>query len=749
MLGQLAANGVDADAILLDLGVSSMQIDRPERGFSYATDAPLDMRMDPSSEPSAREVVNTWDERELASIFRRYGEERYARPIARAIVRRRAERPFERTGELVDVIKAAIPTPARFGEGHPAKRVFQALRIAVNDELGVARDSAAGGARDAPTGRPPGGDQLPLARGSHREAVPRRAGEWLHVSARLPGLRLREGAGGPSPHPQGGAPVGARARREPPRGVGSAACRGEGLMSAIAQPAGRAAPTTRRARRRTRTLTGGGVVWILVVGALLGGVVAVNVLVLQLNVRLDELGRERAELKADNARLRSHLSSASANARIERRQRSDWGSCRPTRRRPTYVRIAGEAHERAARTAASGILVVVFAVAFAAVLARALWLQVVRAPAYAAMAARQHRETIRIPAGRGTIYDRTGVPLAIGEQATTVFADPRNVTNAQRVAVAAGRALGVSANDLYPELRDRSSRFVYVQRKADPLRAATLADLKLPGLGFYPEELRVYPQGNVAAQVLGFAGIDNEGLEGLERSLDPTLEGKPGSEVVITDPYGRAIDVVEARPERPGKNVTLTIDHQIQASAEEVLARTVRAWNAKGATAIVLDPRTGAVLAMANDPSFDVNRFATAQPEATSQPRRHRPVRARLDVQDRDDRRRARGPDRHADHVVLAAADDPGRRPRDPRGARPCRPADDRAADPRGVVEHRHDHDRGGARCRRARGVDRAVRASATGRASTSPARARGWCCRSSTGRARRSAPCRSGRASP
>jgi len=136
VLTQLAANDIKADAILLDIGVSSMQIDRPERGFSDATDAPLDMRMDPSSEITAATIVNTWDERELATIFRRFGEERYSGPIARAIVRRRAERAFFRTGDLVDVIKMAIPTPARFGEGHPAKRVFQALRIAVNDELG-------------------------------------------------------------------------------------------------------------------------------------------------------------------------------------------------------------------------------------------------------------------------------------------------------------------------------------------------------------------------------------------------------------------------------------------------------------------------------------------------------------------------------------------------------------------------------------------------------------------------------------
>ncbi len=136
VLQQLGDNGVQADAILLDLGISSMQIDRPERGFSYAVDAPLDMRMDTSAEVTAAGIVNEADERDLATILKRYGEERYARQIARAIVRRRKERPFERTADLVETIRAAIPAPARFGDGHPAKRSFQALRIAVNDELG-------------------------------------------------------------------------------------------------------------------------------------------------------------------------------------------------------------------------------------------------------------------------------------------------------------------------------------------------------------------------------------------------------------------------------------------------------------------------------------------------------------------------------------------------------------------------------------------------------------------------------------
>ena len=131
----LIDEGVEADMVYLDLGVSSMQVDTWERGFSYSYDAPLDMRMDPEQELDARTVVNTWDERRLAQIFQRYGEERFARQIARAITRTRARGELETTHDLVETIKSAVPAPARFGGSHPAKRVFQAIRIAVNDEL--------------------------------------------------------------------------------------------------------------------------------------------------------------------------------------------------------------------------------------------------------------------------------------------------------------------------------------------------------------------------------------------------------------------------------------------------------------------------------------------------------------------------------------------------------------------------------------------------------------------------------------
>ncbi len=135
-LRMLAEEEPRADIAYLDLGMSSMQIDTRERGFSYSYDAPLDMRMDPRSELTAREIVADWDERRLAGILREFGEERHASAIARAIVRRRAQTPIDTTLALVEVISAAVPAPARFASGHPAKRTFQALRIAVNDELG-------------------------------------------------------------------------------------------------------------------------------------------------------------------------------------------------------------------------------------------------------------------------------------------------------------------------------------------------------------------------------------------------------------------------------------------------------------------------------------------------------------------------------------------------------------------------------------------------------------------------------------
>ena len=263
-------------------------------------------------------------------------------------------------------------------------------------------------------------------------------------------------------------------------------------------------------------------------------------------------------------------------------------------------------------------LLLLFLVAgFAVLLGRAAWLQAVQAGSLSQLATRQHRDTVVLPASRGTIFDRTGVQLAIGEQATTVYADPRQVRDPRVVATDAARILGVNANTLVGQLSNRKAGFVYVARKADPAQAAKLEKLNLAGLGFYGEERRFYPQGSVASHILGYAGVDNRGLAGLELKLDRALAGTSGSETNVIDALGHVIDVRGTRPERDGRNVYLTIDHTIQANAEAVLRQTIAKWHAKGATAVVLDPRNGNVLAMANAPGFDANQFGSTPPAIT------------------------------------------------------------------------------------------------------------------------------------
>jgi cell division protein FtsI/penicillin-binding protein 2 len=260
------------------------------------------------------------------------------------------------------------------------------------------------------------------------------------------------------------------------------------------------------------------------------------------------------------------------------------------------------------------LLVVVFTIAFASLLVRAAWLQGVQARTLDRLARGQHREVVSLPARRGTIYDRTGLQLAIGEQATTVYADPRQVRDPRRVALAAGKTLGVDPLKLFRRLQDRSRAFVYLRRQADPERAAALRRRHLLGVGFYPEERRTYPQGSVAAQVVGYAGVDNQGLAGLELGLDRLLAGRPGRQTIVKDPFGRVIDVIGATREQAGHDVYLTLDHTVQANVEGILRGAVRRWRARAATAVVLDPRNGDVLAMANAPTFDANAFPRIYP---------------------------------------------------------------------------------------------------------------------------------------
>ncbi|HYA08433.1 MAG TPA: penicillin-binding transpeptidase domain-containing protein, partial [Gaiellaceae bacterium] len=258
------------------------------------------------------------------------------------------------------------------------------------------------------------------------------------------------------------------------------------------------------------------------------------------------------------------------------------------------------------------LLLLVILLAFGVLLAREAWLATVRAASLSKLAQAQTKSQVVLAAGRGTIFDAMGTPLALDEQATTVFADPRQIAKPKTDARIAARILGLKAAKLYPVLADHSHGFVYVERKAPPDKATLLAKRNLTGFYFTPEEQRVYPQGPVAAPVLGYAGVDNTGLAGLELELNGPLTGTSGEETVVRDPLGHVIDVQAEKPARDGHNVFLSLDHTIQANAEQVLRATVARWRAKDATAIVLDPRTGGVLAMAMEPGYNANAFPRA-----------------------------------------------------------------------------------------------------------------------------------------
>ncbi len=255
------------------------------------------------------------------------------------------------------------------------------------------------------------------------------------------------------------------------------------------------------------------------------------------------------------------------------------------------------------------LLVAVFAAVFAVAFLRIGWLQAVKAHALDKLATSQQRVEMTLPAHRGTIYDRLGVELAIGERAVTVYANPKEIREPNLVAQAVAHELGLDATELLPLLSDRSRGFVYLQRQADPERAAALERRGIVGLGFYDEERRNYPQRGVAAEVVGYAGVDNHGLAGLELRLERVLRGENGTKTIVKDPFGRTLDVIDSEARRDGRDVWLTIDHTIQGQVERVLADTRERWEAQAASAVVMDPRTGEVLALAVEPGFDANRF--------------------------------------------------------------------------------------------------------------------------------------------
>ncbi len=219
----------------------------------------------------------------------------------------------------------------------------------------------------------------------------------------------------------------------------------------------------------------------------------------------------------------------------------------------------------------------------------------------------QQTATVTLPAHRGSILDRNGEDLAVGKPQQTVYADPHLLADPVAAAEELCDTLQINrrrdrraVEKALVDGKREKKWFAYVWRKADPELAKAALALDLPGVGSYPEEKRTYPLKAAAAQVLGFAGMENTGLEGIELLYDKELSGKPGSETIVRDPAGHAIKTVAHQEPASGRNVRLTLDSQIQCYAEDVMEATVRDTGGESAVSIVMDPRTGEVLAMAN-----------------------------------------------------------------------------------------------------------------------------------------------------
>jgi cell division protein FtsI (penicillin-binding protein 3) len=247
---------------------------------------------------------------------------------------------------------------------------------------------------------------------------------------------------------------------------------------------------------------------------------------------------------------------------------------------------------------------------FAAV--RAAYVGTIKAPGLKRAANSQQVATGTNPARRGTITDRHGIELAVSEPADDIAANPMLIKDPVGVANRIAPLIGVPAKDLLDKLADRKRGFVYLQRLVPSGRARRVEKLEIEGIDLIPSAQRIYPQKFLASQLLGSVGIDGQGLGGLEYSEDRTLRGRSGERRIVQDALGQPISLRDERAMRAGKNISLTLDAAIQDRAEKVLAEVGAAFSPKGATALVMDPRTGALLAVANWPRIDANEVGAA-----------------------------------------------------------------------------------------------------------------------------------------
>jgi cell division protein FtsI (penicillin-binding protein 3) len=249
-----------------------------------------------------------------------------------------------------------------------------------------------------------------------------------------------------------------------------------------------------------------------------------------------------------------------------------------------------------------GLAFAVFLLLLIGAVGRGFWLGEVRGEALRSRAVAQQVEQVTVPARRGTITDRNGLELAVSEESSSVYANPKQIKDPATIAGRLSELVGVPYDQLVQKLANRTTGFVYLARKIDPDKGKAIEKMKLAGIGVLSEPRRRYPQGDLASQVIGTVGTDNYGLSGIEQRDEDILHGKDGKQQVIRDALGKPISIIEQKREQPGEDLRLTIDSAIQARTEQVLAGVGQTYKPKGATALVMDPRNGQILAMANWP---------------------------------------------------------------------------------------------------------------------------------------------------
>jgi cell division protein FtsI (penicillin-binding protein 3) len=267
-----------------------------------------------------------------------------------------------------------------------------------------------------------------------------------------------------------------------------------------------------------------------------------------------------------------------------------------------------------------GLMFAVFLALLGCAALRAVWIGTVKAGTLGERAVQQQVEDLEITARRGTIFDRHGVELAVSEDAVTVFAHPFLIDDPGDVAARLAPLLGRPQDELIKKLGDRESTFVYLRRKMDASLGHRIEEMHIEGIDTVVEANRTYPQGHLAAQVLGTVGSENKGLSGLEFAREDQLGGDDGHRRVVKDALGEPVSLIETDRAQAGDDLRLTLDAAIQERTEAVLSEVGQTYTPAGATALVMDPRSGAILALANWPRVDANNVGGA-PEYAQQNR--------------------------------------------------------------------------------------------------------------------------------